>query len=77
VYSVAIGLFAGRWLAGNPLLAALLGIAIALAIGVIIDRVSSTIGRRRARRSPDPLSTLDSAPRECSVPVSGACVTSA
>ncbi|WP_022892519.1 DedA family protein [Agromyces subbeticus] len=50
VYSVAIGLFAGRWLSGNPLLAALLGIAIALVIGIIIDRVSSAVATRRAER---------------------------
>lgn len=51
VYSVVIGLFAGQWLSGNPLLAALLGIAIALTIGILIDRVSSAIAARRARRS--------------------------
>lgn len=53
VYSVGIGLFAGRWLAGNPLLAALLGIAIALTIGVVIDRVTSSLAARRARRRVD------------------------
>jgi membrane-associated protein len=53
VYSVGIGLFAGRWLAGNPLLAALLGIAIALTIGVVIDRVTSSLTARRARRQVD------------------------
>ena len=41
VYSVAIGLFAGSWLSGSPLLAALLGIAIALTIGLVIDRISA------------------------------------
>lgn len=50
VYSVAIGLFAGQWLSGNPLLAALLGVVIALVIGIVIDRVSSTIAARRTRR---------------------------
>lgn len=53
VYSVGIGLFAGRWLSGNPLLAALLGIAIALTIGVVIDRVTSSHTARRARRDVD------------------------
>lgn len=53
VYSVGIGLFAGRWLSGNPLLAALLGIAIALTIGLVIDRVTSSLAARRARRGVD------------------------
>lgn len=53
VYSVGIGLFAGRWLSGNPLLAAVLGIAIALAIGVAIDQVTSALAARRTRRDID------------------------
>jgi membrane protein DedA with SNARE-associated domain len=58
VYSVGIGLFAGRWLSGNPLLAALLGIAIALTIGVVIDRVTASRATRPAR------GRLDEAPAE-------------
>ena len=53
VYSVAIGLFAGSWLSGNPLLAALLGIVIALTIGIVIDRITETVTARRARRGDD------------------------
>ncbi|HET6673284.1 MAG TPA: VTT domain-containing protein [Agromyces sp.] len=59
VYSVSIGLFAGRWLSGNPLLAALLGIAIALTIGVVIDRVTASRVSRRARRRPDEAPAAD------------------
>jgi membrane-associated protein len=59
VYSVAIGLFAGSWLSGNPLLAALLGIAIALTIGLVIDRVTATFAARRARRDLDDARTED------------------
>ena len=59
VYSVGIGLFAGRWLSGNPLLAALLGIAIALTIGVAIDRVTAPLASRRARRRVDQTSAED------------------
>lgn len=47
-YSVLIGVFAGRWLHAHPLLAALVGIAIAIALGVVIDRVTVWIVRRRA-----------------------------
>ena len=59
MYSVGIGLFAGRWLSGNPLLAALLGIAIALTIGVAIDRVTASLAARRARRRVDQTSAED------------------
>jgi len=50
LYSAAIGLLAGHWLAGQPLLSAVLGVAVALALGVVIDRVSSAVRRRRAPR---------------------------
>lgn len=61
VYSVSIGLFAGRWLSGNPLLAALLGIAIALTIGVAIDRVMAARAARGARRQLDAAPAADGA----------------
>lgn len=53
MYSVGIGLFAGSWLSGDPLLAALLGIVIAVTIGVVIDRIASSLTARRARRNVD------------------------
>lgn len=53
LYSVGIGLFAGSWLSGDPLLAALLGIAIAVTIGVVIDRITSSLTARRALRDVD------------------------
>jgi membrane protein DedA with SNARE-associated domain len=46
VYSVGIGLFAGSWLSGDPLLAALLGVAIAITIGVVIDRITAALSAR-------------------------------
>lgn len=64
VYSVAIGLFAGQWLSGNPLLAALLGIAIALVIGIVIDRVSSAIATRRATTEKSAAAAVDVFPIE-------------
>ncbi|MFP1602395.1 DedA family protein [Microbacterium sp. 2216-1] len=48
VFSITIGLVAGTWVRDQPLLAALLGVAIALLIGVMVDRVAAL--RRRARR---------------------------
>lgn len=53
LYSVGIGLFAGSWLSGDPLLAALLGIAVAVTIGVVIDRITSSLTARRALRDVD------------------------
>jgi len=47
-YSVLIGIAAGHWLHAHPLLAALVGIGIAIVIGVLIDRVTVAISRRRA-----------------------------
>ncbi|WP_417511539.1 DedA family protein [Microbacterium sp.] len=46
IYSVGIGLLAGKWLVDQPLLSAVIGIAAALIIGIVIDRVT-TIRRRR------------------------------
>lgn len=45
IYSAGIGILAGRWLEGNPLLSAVIGIAFALVIGLVIDRVA--VARRR------------------------------
>ncbi|AWB87330.1 DedA family protein [Mycetocola zhujimingii] len=46
-YSVLIGLLAGHWVKDQPLLGALIGIVIAIALGFLIDRVSSAVARRR------------------------------
>lgn len=47
VFSIAIGLLAGAWIEDQPLLSAGIGIALALVIGVIIDRIAA-LRRRRA-----------------------------
>jgi membrane-associated protein len=39
-WSVAVGALAGRWLDGNPLLGSALGIALALGLGLAVDRVA-------------------------------------
>lgn len=49
IYSVAIGLLAGKWFVDQPLLSALVGVAAALIIGVAIDRVTAMRRRRRDR----------------------------
>jgi membrane protein DedA with SNARE-associated domain len=48
-FSLAIGLLAGSWVTGQPLLSAGLGIVIALLVGLVIDRVAAV---RRRRVSP-------------------------
>ncbi|MFJ2552837.1 DedA family protein [Microbacterium sp. NPDC087591] len=47
-FSLAIGLLAGSWATGQPLLSAGLGIAIALLVGLVIDRVAAARRRRVA-----------------------------
>ncbi|WP_431279331.1 DedA family protein [Leifsonia poae] len=48
VYSVAIGLLAGHWLHGNPVLGMLVGIAMGLATGVLVDAGIRMAAKRRA-----------------------------
>nr|WP_242519694.1 VTT domain-containing protein [Microbacterium esteraromaticum] len=70
VFSISIGLVAGTWVRDQPLLAALLGVAIALLIGVMVDRVAAL--RRRARRRRLDRSAADataSAPGDAEAPV--------
>ncbi|TPX01938.1 DedA family protein [Schumannella luteola] len=45
VFSAVIGIFAGRWRSGSPLLSALLGTLLALGIGLLIERIHSLRGR--------------------------------
>ena len=47
-YSVLIGLLAGHWVKDQPLLGAAIGVVIALTLGVVIDRVTAAVTRRRA-----------------------------
>lgn len=47
VYSVLIGVLAGHWVKEQPLLGAAIGVVIALALGLVIDRVSTAVARRR------------------------------
>lgn len=48
IFSIAIGLLAGSWIKGQPLLSAGLGVVIALLVGLVIDRVVAIRRRRRA-----------------------------
>jgi membrane protein DedA with SNARE-associated domain len=46
VYSATIGIVAGQWLEGRPLLSAVIGVAFALVIGLVIDRLAAARRRR-------------------------------
>lgn len=50
-FSVAIGLLAGAWVEDQPQLSAGVGVALALIIGVVVDRVAAF----RRRRRPEPM----------------------
>lgn len=46
--SLGIGLLAGKWVEDQPLVGALIGVAVAVALGVVIDRFSAVRRRRGA-----------------------------
>lgn len=56
VYSAGLGVLAGHWLEGQPLLSAVLGIVLAVVLGLVIDRFAALRRRRRAAQAPDQLS---------------------
>lgn len=47
-YCAGIGMLAGQWLEGQPLLSAVIGVVVALVTGLVIDRIAAA---RRARAS--------------------------
>ncbi|RZU63929.1 membrane protein DedA with SNARE-associated domain [Microterricola gilva] len=47
VYSVLIGVLAGHWVKEQPLLGAAIGVVIALGLGLVIDRLTTAVARRR------------------------------
>lgn len=48
LYSVVVGAFTGRLFADNPILGMIVGVVLAIAIGIAVDRVLSALRRRRA-----------------------------
>lgn len=51
-YTVAIGIIAGHWVEGQPLLGAAAGVLLTLVIGVVIDRIAAARRRRKGERAP-------------------------
>ncbi|MGL3150517.1 GNAT family N-acetyltransferase [Microbacterium sp. A82] len=47
IYSAGIGILAGRWLKDQPLLSAVLGVVVAIVLGIAIDRIAASRRRRR------------------------------
>lgn len=62
VYSVAIGTLAGQWLKGQPLLSAVIGVAVAVLLGIGIDRFTAVRRRLRTRREPNATGATASSP---------------
>ncbi|MFB9308104.1 membrane protein DedA with SNARE-associated domain [Agromyces hippuratus] len=56
VYSACIGILAGQWLEGKPLLSAVIGVVFALVIGLVIDRVAAARRRRADAAAASPSS---------------------
>ena len=52
LYCVLIGVLAGHVVTDQPLLGAAIGVAVALAIGLVIDRATTVASRRRGARAP-------------------------
>lgn len=48
-YGAAIGILAGSWLAKQPFLAAVLGVVVAVIVGVVVDRIGAARRHRSAR----------------------------
>jgi membrane protein DedA with SNARE-associated domain len=71
VYSAGIGLLFGHWLEDQPLLGAIFGIGFALAIGVIIDRVTAIRRRRLLARTARDSQTAAMATRRYEASVTG------
>jgi len=68
VYSVAIGMLAGRWLQGQPLLSAVVGVVVAVVLGVVIDRVAAMHRRLRAGHSPSAAGATEAPPAPAVIP---------
>jgi membrane-associated protein len=59
-YSIVIGVAAGAWLQDNPIVGAAVAVAVALALGIVIDRIGTFRSRRRPK--PDSSESVRSAP---------------
>jgi membrane protein DedA with SNARE-associated domain len=59
VYSACIGIVAGQWLHGQPLLSAVLGVVFALLVGLVIDRVTAARRRRQDAAAPADIAPAD------------------
>ncbi|MCX7522783.1 VTT domain-containing protein [Microbacterium sp. STN6] len=66
-YSATIGILAGKWLGDQPLLGAVIGVVVALVIGLVLDRAAAARRRRAAAASsaePCPMRAVPHAGRQ-------------
>jgi membrane-associated protein len=49
VYNVLVGSLFGTWLDGNPVLAVACSVVVAVGVGLLVDRASTIVARRRSR----------------------------
>lgn len=54
-----VGAVAGVWFEHNPMIGALVGIAVAIVLGVVIDRVHAHREARRAERAVQPAELVE------------------
>lgn len=52
-WSVGVGTLAGRWVQDNPLLAALIGVGVALFVAVVIERITRLLPGTSPRKVPE------------------------
>ncbi|WP_127792985.1 DedA family protein [Agromyces sp. LHK192] len=64
-YGTLIGVVAGRWFDGQPVLSAVLGVAVAIVLGIVIDRIAAA----RRRRAEAAASLMSDAPQRNRDPV--------
>lgn len=50
LYNIFMGALVGAWLGANPLIAVAVSVAIAITLGLLVDRITTLIARRRAER---------------------------
>lgn len=69
VYSTGVGMLAGNVFAGQPMLGAIIGIVLALVVGLVIDRIAAVRRSRAASGEAAPTTAQGAADERASLPV--------
>ncbi|PJJ72587.1 membrane protein DedA with SNARE-associated domain [Diaminobutyricimonas aerilata] len=59
LYNVAVGAFFGAWLQGQPVLAVVVSVVVAVSLGIAVDAISSRLTRRTDGAAPGPPARTD------------------